>query len=92
VERGSTTRLPGHSLLCIYAARTKAPSCRRVLPASCCRRYEHFVYGEGQHHCVAAPHVINIFSFSKAGRSSRAPVAHAIAGAAYPGSVWPACY
>jgi hypothetical protein len=29
---------------------------------------EHFVYGEGRrHHCVAAPHVINIFSFSKVG-------------------------
>ena len=27
--------------------------------------YEHFVYGGRQHHCVGAPHVINLFSFSK---------------------------
>lgn len=28
--------------------------------------YEHFVFGEGRHHCAAGPHVIHIFSFSKA--------------------------
>ncbi|KAI3437662.1 hypothetical protein D9Q98_000112 [Chlorella vulgaris] len=29
--------------------------------------YYHFTYGEGRrHHCAAGPHVINIFSFSKA--------------------------
>jgi katanin p60 ATPase-containing subunit A1 len=28
--------------------------------------YEHFVYGDEQHTCVAAPNVLNIFSFSKA--------------------------
>ncbi len=27
--------------------------------------YEHFVYDGRQHHCVAAPHIIHIFSFSK---------------------------
>lgn len=27
--------------------------------------YEHFVYDKRQHHCVAAPHIIHIFSFSK---------------------------
>lgn len=26
---------------------------------------EHFVFGEGRHHCVAGPHIIHIFSFSK---------------------------
>jgi aspartate/methionine/tyrosine aminotransferase len=28
--------------------------------------YEYFVYGEHRHHAIEAPHVINIFSFSKA--------------------------
>jgi hypothetical protein len=28
--------------------------------------YEHFVYDGRQHHCVSAPHIIHIFSFSKA--------------------------
>jgi hypothetical protein len=28
--------------------------------------YEQFVYG-GQHHCASAPHVLNVFSFSKVG-------------------------
>jgi aromatic aminotransferase len=28
--------------------------------------YEHFVYGDERHTCIAAPNVINIFSFSKA--------------------------
>lgn len=28
--------------------------------------YEDFVYGEGRHHCVGGPHVISLFSFSKA--------------------------
>ena len=27
--------------------------------------YEHFVYDSRQHHCIAAPHIIHIFSFSK---------------------------
>ena len=29
--------------------------------------YEHFVFDDRQHFCVAGPHVINIFSFSKVG-------------------------
>lgn len=39
--------------------------------------YEHFTFGQDgdgaprQHHCVAAPHVVNIFSFSKAGIRGR---------------------
>ncbi|CAL8463420.1 g2954 [Coccomyxa elongata] len=28
--------------------------------------YEHFVYDGRQHHCIAAPHIIHVFSFSKA--------------------------
>eukprot|EP00043_Microstomoeca_roanoka_P017350 m.180886 g.180886 ORF g.180886 m.180886 type:complete len:387 (+) comp16620_c2_seq2:60-1220(+) len=28
--------------------------------------YEYFVYNDAQHHCVGGPHVLNIFSFSKA--------------------------
>ena len=27
--------------------------------------YEHFVYEGLQHHCVSAPHIIHLFSFSK---------------------------
>ena len=27
--------------------------------------YEHFTYDCRQHHCVSAPHVLHIFSFSK---------------------------
>jgi 7-keto-8-aminopelargonate synthetase-like enzyme len=42
--------------------------------------YHHFTYGEGRrHHCAAAPHVINIFSFSKASPASGVAV---VAGAA----------
>eukprot|EP00951_Prasinocladus_malaysianus_P029055 scaffold266804_cov26-Prasinocladus_malaysianus.AAC.1 len=28
--------------------------------------YEHFVYGGREHFCPSGPHVVNIFSFSKA--------------------------
>ena len=28
--------------------------------------YEDFVYDLGQHHCISAPHIIHIFSMSKA--------------------------
>ena len=27
---------------------------------------EHFVYGGAQHVCIAAPHILHVFSFSKA--------------------------
>lgn len=27
--------------------------------------YEHFVYDGRRHHCIAAPHIIHVFSFSK---------------------------
>ena len=29
--------------------------------------YEHFVYEGLQHHCISAPHIIHLFSFSKVG-------------------------
>ena len=29
--------------------------------------YEHFTYNSRRHECVSGPHVIHIFSFSKAG-------------------------
>ena len=44
--------------------------------------YEHFVYDERQHHCVSAPHIIHIFSFSKvpcrliSSPAWRAPLVH----------------
>jgi hypothetical protein len=31
--------------------------------------YEHFVYKGLQHHCISAPHIIHLFSFSKVGRT-----------------------
>lgn len=30
--------------------------------------YEHFAYGGRAHHCISAPHVLNLFSFSKVRR------------------------
>ena len=32
--------------------------------------YEDFVYDSGQHHCISAPHIIHIFSMSKASIST----------------------
>ncbi len=44
--------------------------------------YEHFVYEGLQHHCISAPHIIHLFSFSKVGKSF--PTEHALFSRLYP--------
>ena len=39
--------------------------------------YEHFVYEGLQHHCISAPHIIHLFSFSKVGYTFSHHVHHA---------------
>jgi len=40
--------------------------------------YEHFVYDGLRHHCISAPHIIHLFSFSKVGSIlSQSPTSYA---------------
>ena len=37
-----------------------------IFPRPCPCRYEDFVYGGRVHYCASGPHIIHLFSFSKA--------------------------
>ncbi|GAB4819316.1 hypothetical protein N2152v2_006362 [Parachlorella kessleri] len=66
-QRGGEQQQQGRVLLSTAELERASELCRRAGAWLLLdNTYEHFVYNGRQHHCIAAPHVLNLFSFSKA--------------------------